>query len=65
MLVVLHLAILLLKKKLKQNMDQKIQSYKRFHVSNRFKTKPLRRGQPLYKEQMASPQSVLCLEVLL
>jgi len=34
-------------------------------ISNRFKTKPPRRGQPLYKGQMACPQSVLCSEVLL
>ena len=34
-------------------------------ISNRFKRKPLRRGQPLYKGQLARPQSVLCSEVLL
>ena len=34
-------------------------------ISNRFKTKPPRRGQPLYKGQMARPQSVLCSEALL
>ena len=34
-------------------------------ISNRFKRNPPRRGQPLYKGQLAPPQSVLSLEVLL
>ena len=33
--------------------------------SNRFKTKPPRGGQPLYKGQRVRPQSVLCSEILL
>ena len=46
------LAILLL------NYDNTFKGY--FEISNR---KPPRRGQPLYKGQLARPQSVLCLEV--
>ena len=34
-------------------------------ISKRFKRKPPRRGQPLYKGQLARPQCVLCSEVLL
>ena len=34
-------------------------------ISNRIKIKPPRNGQPLYKEQITRPQSVLCSEVLL
>ena len=34
-------------------------------ISNRFKRKPPRRGQPPYKGQLACPHCVLCSEVLL
>ena len=58
------LAILLLKKT-HQNEAEYIIQLSSSLISNRFTRKPPRRGQPLYKGQLACPQCVLCLEVLL
>ena len=80
MLVVIALAILLLKKQKHQNeADILLYNYVIIHLTDfkccflslrkfpikRFKRKPPRRGQPVYKGQMARPQCVLCSEVLL
>ena len=64
---------LLLKKTIKMKQNILYNTFKRLQVlfvafkeiSKRFKRKPPRRGQPLYKGQLAHPQCVLSSEVLL